>query len=498
MRKNYKSALLITACACMAYSAQAAQWIWKGTNKNWSTKSNWTVLNAPNNPNSIQPTDTVIIPPGVSVYPQLGGGTQFGRLELRGGNIDFSAQSLTVTDSFIWTGGGFVNSNSSGVDVLALNNVRVNFTGTTTLPSNVRLTVAGGIWFRTGIINIALGAMNDAVMKAGSTTAGASNISHISGRVRKEGNTAYTFPVGDGGQYAPISITAPSNTTDAFTARYFYAPYINTSSINTNGLDHINITEHWILDRTIGISNVGVTLSYKNPRSGQITEPADLVVARFNGSQWISEGVTAQTGNNVSGTVTSNVVTDFSPFTLGSTSTLNPLPVQLSGFRAIMNGKKADLSWIVSQSENLEFFIVEKSLDGQNWFDLGRVDAAEQSNTVNHYAFADMNLVPGTQFYRLRISETGEEAVYSSIVSVKSENSLILAYPNPGADVLHINTDGSDVEVKIYDNSGRLIMSASSMSEIKAGLDIRHLNKGLYTVEIMVDGSISRASLLKN
>lgn len=498
MRKNYKSALLITACALMAYSAQAAQWIWKGTNKNWNTKSNWTVLNAPNNPNSIQPTDTVIIPPGVSVYPQLGGGTQFGRLELRGGNIDFSAQSLTVTDSFIWTGGNFVNSNTSGVDILALNNVRVNFSGTSTLPNNVRLTVAGGIWFKTGIINIALGALNDAVMKAGSTTAGASDISHISGRVRKEGNTAYTFPVGDGGQYAPISITAPSNATDAFTARYFYAPYINTYSINTNGLDHINITEHWILERTTGISNVSVGLSYENPRSGQITEPADLVVARFNGSQWVSEGTTAQSGNNVSGTVMSNVVTDFSPFTLGSTSTLNPLPVQLTGFRAVLNGKKADLNWTVSQSENLEYFTVEKSLDGQNWFDLGRVDADAQANTVNHYAYTDMNLVPGAQFYRLRISEAGEEAAYSPIVTVKSEYTLVLAYPNPGADVLHINADGSDVHVRIYDNSGRLIMSASEMSEIRSGLDIRHLNRGMYTIEITVDGSISRESLLKN
>ena len=51
----------------------------------------------------------------------------------------------------------------------------------------------------------------------------ADNNSHVDGYVRKVGNAAFTFPVGNAGILAPISMSAPTGTTSHFTAKYLHA-----------------------------------------------------------------------------------------------------------------------------------------------------------------------------------------------------------------------------------------------------------------------------------
>lgn len=58
-------------------------------------------------------------------------------------------------------------------------------------------------------------------VKHGATATGASNLSFVKGPVKKIGNSAFEFPVGKGTNYNAIGISAPTNSTDAFTAEYF-------------------------------------------------------------------------------------------------------------------------------------------------------------------------------------------------------------------------------------------------------------------------------------
>ena len=52
-----------------------------------------------------------------------------------------------------------------------------------------------------------------------------------------------------------------------------------------------------------------------------------IAVGRWDGTQWTNAGVTATTNSGTFGTVTSSLVSSFSPFTVVSTQ--NPLPIEL-------------------------------------------------------------------------------------------------------------------------------------------------------------------------
>ncbi len=144
--------------------------------------------------------------------------------------------------------------------------------------------------------------------------------------------------------------------TDHFTAEYFdvnpHPTYDNTLKDIT--IDHLSICEHWIINRTNGTSNVTANLSWNTPRSCGITNLTDLLVVRWDGAMWKDHGNGGTTGNTTTGTiVTSGVVTSFSPFTLGSVTVLNPLPIVVNKFEAVKNGSNVDLSWSVSNNNKL-------------------------------------------------------------------------------------------------------------------------------------------------
>jgi hypothetical protein len=92
-------------------------------------------------------------------------------------------------------------------------------------------------------------------MKHGSTATGASNSSFVSGPVKKIGNTAFVFNVGSGSTYRPLTITAPSNTSDAFTAEYFSTGQTIGSTKDTT-ITFVSDCGYWKLDRNVGSSNI--------------------------------------------------------------------------------------------------------------------------------------------------------------------------------------------------------------------------------------------------
>ena len=72
----------------------------------------------------------------------------------------------------------------------------------------------------------------------------------VDGLVEKNGNDAFTFPVGDVANYQPISISAPSNTGDQFTAVYRFADprsFWDETSLGTD-IHHVSTEEYWNLE----------------------------------------------------------------------------------------------------------------------------------------------------------------------------------------------------------------------------------------------------------
>ncbi len=358
------------------------------------------------------------------------------------GTIHFvgtSAQSITTV-------GGtetFANITFDNITSIILNNTNALVAGTATFTNGI-LTADNAATARIEFLNNA-------------TATNANANSYVNGWVRKVGNQAFTFPLGDEGFYAPAGISAPILATDHFTATYRRVspnPFdIGQKSIT---LDRVGNCEYWIIDRTNGISNVNVTLSYDNVRSCGITagQEGDLRVARWDGSLWQNEGNI----NTTASTITSNIINNFSPFTLASTTAFNPLPVELLGFEArLLPNGQAELRWQTSQEVNNAGFEVERSANTRNFERIGFV-GARGGNGLQSYAFTDP-LFAQEAYYRLRQIDLDGTATYSKIVYLKAASSWAQwrIFPNPTRSGLYIEYGGevpADVQMRLSDARG--------------------------------------------
>jgi hypothetical protein len=136
---------------------------------------------------------------------------------------------------------------------------------------------------------------------------------YVHGPVRKTGNDAFVFPLGDttlhdSVAYHPLAITAPGNISDEFEARY-YAQSQTAGSAKAATLNSVSGTQYWTLDKRSGSSTPSVTLHWN--RNGDNTAFSEMRVAEWTGAQWTDRGQAAVVVNNPTGSVTASSALSF-------------------------------------------------------------------------------------------------------------------------------------------------------------------------------------------
>lgn len=316
------------------------------------------------------------------------------------------------------------------------------------------------------------------------TTSGASSASYVNGVMRKVGNDAFTFPIGDINEYAPVAISAPLSITDEFGACYLNQnPQTDIGTSLQLSIDHVSQCEYWHINRINGTSNVNINLSW-DERSCGVTNPSELIVARWDGAEWRNEGNVAFSGNNTAGTLTSGNVSSFSPFTLGSISAGNPLPVELLYFRGNNQSDKNILEWVtVTEIEN-DYFEVEKSVDGINFVKIGSVEGNGNSTKKHQYIFEDKELMNQMYYYRLKQVDFDGTFEYSKIIAVRSDIvSSFSVFPNPVKELLYVEYHGIiEANFVLYNLLGKKVLSGNLNKS--NSINMSNLDKGVYFLRI--------------
>ncbi len=385
---------------------------------------------------------------------------------------------------------GATSTSLSGSASETLGSLVVNKTGTVTIPASKVVQIAGSGVFTNGIVN-----QNGTLrFLNGSSTSGANNASYVNGQVIKVGTQSFTFPVGAASFYRPIGITAPSVATDNFTARYILADASPsfTHTLKDASIDHIGRCEYWVLDRTGGTSNVSVTLSWDATSCG-VTNLADLLVARWNGALWRNEGNGGTSGNTTAGTIiSSSAVTAFSPFTLASLTTANPLPIELTSFSCSnVNRNTNGLSWTTASESNNDYFAIERSSNGVEFSQIAKVNGAGNSLTTLNYNYNDVNPISGLSYYRLKQVDFNGKFSYSEICSVTNNgDGNVSFYPNPVRTNLTIDYEFSEKPksnvISVTDVTGKLVSVSSSFTDSKVTLDCSDLAEGIYFLKVII------------
>ncbi len=371
------------------------------------------------------------------------------------GTIDDSATLITLAGTNLQTFGGS--------SVTTLKNLRLNNSSTNGVTLAQALNVRGTLTFTDGYLNTTTA--NILTFTSTAAASGASNNSFVSGPAVKTGNSAFTFPMGKNVAYAPIAISAPAVVTDQFTAEYFQAspntvPYITWSLEPI--LHHISECEYWMLDRTTGSSNVSVTLSWDTPRSCGITLTGDLRVARWDGTQWTDKGNGGTSGTTTAGTIiTSAPVTAFSPFTLASTTPMNPLPIEVTSFTALCENEQVVLRWSTASEFNNDFFTIERSLDAFNWETITTVDAVGTSSMQTNYSWTN-STVPVRNAYYYRLSQTDNSlttTVHDMVYLEGCQKAEITPeiYPNPTKGLVTVLTEETLNGISVMNPEGKVV-----------------------------------------
>ncbi len=399
-----------------------------------------------------------------------------------------SATGINVGSNRIRFNGG-TNSTFShtGVSESTLPGFILEKTGHAELILGVPAHITNSVTFITGYVRAS--ESNPLVFRSGSGHSGAGDDSHVAGPVHKRGTTAFTFPVGNGATYHPVSISAPGGAEHIFSAEYKAADPDNYNPGSFEApLEKVSDDGYWDVQRLSGGNGVYLTLTYNVP-PGFITEPGDLRVAHWSGLSWESVNSTAdETNTNTEGRVTTeNPVTSFSPFALATTnSESNPLPVKLAEFLAVKENRAVQLQWMTTEEVNSDYFELEHSSDARSWKAIVRLSAKGAESSSARYTYTDASPFPGNNYYRLRMTDLDGSFAYSDIrvVDIGASSAGLAVYPNPAADhILVLPSSTFPVSsLELLDVSGRKV--AGCPDGLNGKLDVRGLPPGLYFVKV--------------
>lgn len=328
----------------------------------------------------------------------------------------------------------------------------------------------------------------------------ASDASFVHGPIQKIGNSNFTFPVGKGTLMRPCVLTGiVGANSNAFAAEYFpLSPRTTFNNVLEPTLDHISDCEYWMIDRTIGSSNAIVTLSWRDPVSCGVTDLPSLRVARWDGSMWLDRGNGGATGSILAGSVpTAAVQLLFSPWTLASVNSENPLPISLVEFNAKPEGVEVRLDWVTASERDNAYFTVERSRDGFNYEAVLQVPGAINSNQLLHYTDRDPRPYSGLSYYRLRQTDLDGTNTLSPVVSVYFGNERQLAV-HAGAELLTVfHGFEAGARYSLLDMTGRLVATGSTAQEGTMHLAIQALPAGAYLFRMEDGGRVESVRFVR-
>ncbi|MCC3158820.1 right-handed parallel beta-helix repeat-containing protein [Hymenobacter sp. 15J16-1T3B] len=411
-----------------------------------------------------------------------------GTIEAEGGTYN---ESVTVTKNVT-----LLQTNPS----IILRDLTLNGSGKA-LTLGAPLTLSGSLTLTVGFVNSS--ATNLLTLADGSSSTEGNASSYVQGPVSKVGGTAFVFPLGRNGVWARLGISAPT-ASSTFTAEYFAQAYATQTA--EPGLATISRVEYWNLERPAGSGAVAVRLFWEDGGRSGITSLPELRVARFDGSQWLSEGNGGTSGSAGAGSVASAAaVGGFGPFTFGSTSPINPLPVELTAFRAEAAGEgRARLYWTTAQEKDNRGFDVERALNGREWQRVGFVAGHGTSTSTQQYSFLDASGLSEVVYYRLRQIDFDGQAKYSSVVAVQltGKAGQLALYPNPARNELTIQlpaAGATQATVQVLDAVGRTVWTTTApVTGQRLELQLAgHVKPGLYVVRVSGKGLPTSARQLQ-
>ncbi len=160
------------------------------------------------------------------------------------------------------------------------------------------------------------------------------------------------------------------------------------------------------------------------------------------------------------------------------------LPVELKSFDAKCENGLVNISWSTATETNNDYFSLQKSNNGVNWYELAIIDGAGNSTEMEYYNYADNQVENKISYYRLKQVDYDGNFQYSNIISNSCFNldrAEIILYPNPCNEILNItieNWTSESIKFEITNTVGQIIYSGKI--ENTADYNLTQINTDIF------------------
>lgn len=169
--------------------------------------------------------------------------------------------------------------------------------------------------------------------------------------------------------------------------------------------------------------------------------------------------------------------------------------IAFSGLEATLSSRIIHFKWEVESEENGAYFLIEKSLNEENWTEVTKVASIKSHKEQHTYEISEINFAEGVnEYFRVvRVDEFGQKTELDRININRPVLSNILLIPSPKkvnkeTVISYDSMIASRGSITIYSQEGDILLD--KMIDISEGynrytINIKDFDAGNYSVVIV-------------
>jgi len=182
-----------------------------------------------------------------------------------------------------------------------------------------------------------------------------------------------------------------------------------------------------------------------------------------------------------------------------------PMPVELISFEAAYLRNQVGLTWVTNTERENDYFIIERSSDGNTFYEVNRIDGAGNSLDKNVYTYYERpRESEDYAYYRLKQVDLNNTIndLGTRFVNFDRGNTVMIV-PNPTSLIsdIVINTKQSEeVNVMVQDYNGKVILAHDFKSvegDNRVPVNLESYSEGVYYVSVTSNSKTFKTKLIK-
>lgn len=313
------------------------------------------------------------------------------------------------------------------------------------------------------------------------------DLSTYSIRIYSNGSGTVSSTVSLSGAIAPTGFYTVARSTSDFNAAFSFNPDVASGNIDGNGNDVYELFDGFNVVDVYGVVGVdGDTTSWKY---------TDMNAIRTSDSKGASKGNATFTVSEWS-IATANVA-DCTPGALSTGQDGALLPINIVSFSAELQDNGILLNWTTATEINNSHFTIERSYDGKDFYEIGTMEGAGNSNQILDYSFVDESKYSNTLYYRLKQTDFDGISTYSEMIQLNASlgtQNLTNLYLNDNQMILEVVSPlASSAAIQIYAADGRIILNEELQilkGNGKYSVAMPNTASGLYFINLVSGYSV--------